>query len=93
MARSRKTYIVKVTPKAVDFIRRQRPRIQRQIRDKIDSLEKDPCRKGIQIKGAKGIFRIRSGNYRIAYIVEESRVLVLVIRIGHRKDFYRFFDR
>jgi len=93
VARSRKTYIVKITPKAVDFISHQTPRIRRQIRDKIDSLEKDPCRKGIQIKGAKGIFRIRSGNYRIAYIVEKGHVLVLVIRIGHRKDFYRFFGR
>jgi len=43
-----------------------------------------------QLKGPafKGIRRHRVGNYRIIYRVEHEQLIILVIRIGHRKDIY-----
>jgi mRNA interferase RelE/StbE len=35
------------------------------------------------------LYRIRSGNYRIVYQVEDEILLVLVVKIGDRKDVYR----
>jgi len=65
------------------------PNIQRQIARKIDSLANDPFPSGfVPIQGMAGLYRIKSGEYRIAYKVEGKKLIVLVIRVGHRKDFY-----
>ena len=43
----------------------------------------------VYLKGQwKGLLRIRSGKYRIVYRVEDDMLLVVVIRIGDRKDVY-----
>ena len=86
-------YTVVVAENAADFIKKQTKRIQRQIMRKILSLAKKPRSKGIPIKGSDNVFRIRSGDYRIAYIIKDKRVFVLVVRIEHRKDFYNYFDK
>ena len=45
----------------------------------------DGCRK---LKGEENTYRIRQGNYRIIYEVIDKRLLILVLKIGHRKDIY-----
>jgi len=94
MAKSGKIYKIKIADTAADFIRKQAKKNQRQIMNKISSfLAQDPYSKGNPIKSKPEFFKIRSGNFRIAYTVKERRVLVLVVRVGHRKDFYRYFER
>jgi mRNA interferase RelE/StbE len=93
MAGSGKIYKVRIAQVAADFIREQSAKIQRQILDKISFLAKDPYNRGERIKGANDMFKIRSGDYRIAYKVEKGQLLILVVRVGHRRDFYRFFDK
>lgn len=44
------------------------------------------CRK---LSGEEGTYRIRQGNYRIIYEVEGKNLLILILKIGHRKDIYR----
>ncbi len=36
-----------------------------------------------------GTYRVRTGDYRIVYEVHDDRLVVLVIRIGHRREVYR----
>jgi len=93
MAESGKIYKIKIADSAADFIRKQTKKNQRQIMNKISSLAHDPCGKGDRIKSKPEFFKIRSGVFRIAYMVKERQVVVLVLRIGHRKDFYRYFER
>jgi mRNA interferase RelE/StbE len=93
MAKSGKIYKIKIADTAADFIRKQTKKNQRQIMNKISSLAQDPCSKGNPIKSKPEFFKIRSGNFRIAYTVKERQVFVLVVRVGHRKDFYRYFER
>jgi mRNA interferase RelE/StbE len=93
MAMSGKIYKVRIAQAAADFIREQSRKIQRQILDKIALLTKDPYGRGERIKSTPDMFKIRSGGYRIAYKVEEGRLLILVVRVGHRQDFYRYFDK
>lgn len=45
----------------------------------------DGCRK---LKGEENTYRIRQGNYRIIYEVINKRLLILVLKVGHRKDIY-----
>jgi mRNA interferase RelE/StbE len=93
MTKSRKIYKIKIADTAADVIRKQTKKNQRQIMNKISSLAQDPCGKGNRIKSKPEFFNIRSGHLRIAYTVKERQVIVLVLRIGHRKDFYRYFER
>jgi mRNA interferase RelE/StbE len=55
----------------------------------LQSLENNPrpigCKK---LKGFKNLWRVRIGNYRIIYSVEDIILLVDVREIGHRKDIY-----
>lgn len=44
------------------------------------------CRK---LRGYDDVYRIRVGVFRIIYSVEDTRLLVLVLKIGHRRDVYR----
>lgn len=46
----------------------------------------DGCRK---LRGEEDVYRVRQGNYRIIYEVIDSRLIVLVLKIGHRKDIYK----
>lgn len=52
------------------------------------AVEPNPsgCRK---LSGYDDIFRIRVGVYRILYSVEKKRIVVVILKIGHRKDVYR----
>jgi mRNA interferase RelE/StbE len=44
------------------------------------------CRK---LAGEEGTYRIRQGNYRIIYEVGGKKLIVLILKVGHRKDIYR----
>jgi mRNA interferase RelE/StbE len=52
----------------------------------LSSLPRPPgCKK---LKGYKNSYRIRVGDYRIIYEIEDNVLRILVIAIGHRKDIY-----
>ena len=83
-------YKVKVDRKASKFIKGQTPKIQRQLFNKIKSLETNPRPDNREpIKGLEDHFRIRSGDYRIIYQVRDNELLVLVVRVNDRKDVYK----
>ncbi len=56
----------------------------------VERLEADPRPHGVKkLAGADRTYRIRIGDYRVVYEIEDEVLLVLVIRIAHRKDVYR----
>lgn len=42
---------------------------------------------------ARSLWRVKSGDYRVLYRIEEDRLLVLVVKVAHRKEAYRNLDR
>ncbi|MBK1645889.1 type II toxin-antitoxin system mRNA interferase toxin, RelE/StbE family [Thiocapsa imhoffii] len=56
----------------------------------VESLAANPrppgCRK---LVGTSGAYRIREGNYRVLYTIEEDRLIVEIIRVGHRSIVYK----
>ena len=42
-----------------------------------------------KLKGGGDFWRVRVGDYRIIYQIEDNKLLILVIRIAHRRDVYR----
>ncbi|MBI4603510.1 MAG: type II toxin-antitoxin system RelE/ParE family toxin [Planctomycetes bacterium] len=82
-------YTIDVRPKAARQLEALPPRIQRQVAARIDSLAVDPRPPGSKkLKGVEELYRLRSGDYRIIYQVQDKRLLVLVLRIADRKDVY-----
>ena len=60
------------------------------LRDAIDALAVEPRPHGCsKLSGARNIYRVRVGDHRIVYQIEDDRLLVLVIDIGHRREVYR----
>ena len=63
---------------------------RRKIRDRIDSLAEDlPDPVTTKMKGDNPFHKVRVGDYRIVYEIQESLLVILVLKIGHRKDVYR----
>ena len=84
------TYRVEIRPAAVKALAALAKADQRRIARKIDGLAKDPRPPGVEkLAGVDGLYRVRSGDYRIVYEIQDERVLVLVVRIGHRREVYR----
>lgn len=60
------------------------------ISKKIDSLaEKLPNPDITKMKGNNPFHKVRIGNYRIIYEIQDDALLILIVKIGHRKDIYR----
>jgi len=66
--------------------KRDRQRVVFQIR----ALAAEPRRVGCEkLAGIEGRFRIRQGNYRVVYFVDDTARTVEVIKVGHRREVYR----
>lgn len=87
-------------PYAVEFLRTaaeelaELPRkVQRQIVKRIEGLKDDAWPSGAkQLKGPERLYRLRVGDYRVIYLVEGERLVVLIVKIGDRKGVYEGLD-
>jgi mRNA interferase RelE/StbE len=62
----------------------------RRIKKKIDGLSENlPAPATTKMKGNNPFHRVRAGNYRIVYQILEDRLVILVVKVGHRKDVYK----
>ena len=83
-------YRVQLLPSAARQLKKLPRNVKRRIRDAIDSLISNPRPSGAKkLVGTDDQWRVRVGTYRIIYEIHDDRLLVLVIRIGHRKEVYR----
>ncbi len=63
---------------------------RRRIAAAIDGLADEPRPHGaVKLVGEAKLYRVRVGDYRIVYTVEDGRLIVLIVRVGHRKDIYQ----
>jgi len=69
---------------AVDS-KKDRQRIARVIR----SLAEDPRPTGCRKLSGKDKYRIRSGQYRIVYAIEDAIFVVTIVKVGHRREVYK----
>ena len=84
------TYEIEFTASAARSFRKLDDATQRRVALKIDALGTDPRPRGaVKLSGADNIFRLRFRDYRILYSIEDRKLIVLVVAIGHRRDVYR----
>ncbi len=83
-------YRVLIKPSAVKEIKaiprkKERQRIVR----RIEQLANNPRPTGSRKLSGYNRYRIRQGTYRIIYAIEDDKLIVYVVKVGHRKDVYR----
>ena len=57
--------------------------------NRIDLLKKDPRPTGCEKLSGQERYRVRQGNSRIVYSIQDDVLIVWVVKIGHRRDVYR----
>ena len=83
------TYEVRLAPAAVRQLRKLDPPGRRWVQAAIDLLAEDPRPPGArQLVGGAGEWRVRTGDFRIIYDIRDGELLVLVVKVGHRRDVY-----
>jgi len=84
------SYDVEITGAAERQLRKLDRSVKRRLLDAIWRLAEEPRPPGARkLTGPDDIFRIRVGRYRILYEVRDSRLIVMVLKVGHRRDVYR----
>ena len=83
-------YRIEFKRSAAKALKKTPKRYRKRIRDRIDSLSQNlPEPKITKMKGDNPFHRIRVGDYRIVYEIQGEILLILVLKIGHRKDIYK----
>ena len=82
-------YAVELLPSAAKALSRLDRSVQVRIARRIDRLAREPRADAVKLRGADDIWRVRVGDYRVLYRIEDARLVVLIIRIGHRRDVFR----
>lgn len=84
------TYGITLAPAAARQLRKFDPQARRRIQAALELLATDPRPPAAtRLVGGTGEWRVRTGDYRVVYEIEDDRLLVLILRVGHRRDVYR----
>ncbi len=83
-------YRVQIEPTVDRTVSKLTPRVRDRILRRIQELANDPRPPGcVKLAGVADTYRIRVGDYRIFYEVHDRMILVVVVRVGHRREVYR----
>ena len=83
-------YAIEFVPSARRELRKLPREVQLKLKERIDSLSSDPRPRGSKkLKGSDELWRVRVSDYRIVYEVRDKVLLVLVVRVAHRREVYR----
>jgi mRNA interferase RelE/StbE len=83
-------YRIEVTREALRALAKLDKPVRRHVQVAIDGLGENPRPSGvIALQGLRGAYRLRVGNYRVIYTIDDNRLVVLVVDLGHRREIYR----
>jgi len=83
-------YRIEFSSRAAREFRKLTPDIQRRLDPALQALAQNPRPPGCKkLSGEESVWRIRVGNYRVVYYIQDKQLLVLVLKIGDRKEIYR----
>lgn len=81
---------MEIAPRAAREIRKLPRHIQARVIDAATALQDDPRPHGAKLlAGARDLWRVRSGNYRVLYRIQDDALIVLVVRVADRREVYR----
>ena len=82
-------YRLLIKPSAAKEIEGLPRRDRQRVISRIKSLADDPRCKGCERLSGQERYRVRQGRYRIPYTINDAEVVVVVVKVAHRRDVYR----
>jgi len=83
-------YRIEIERSAERILRRLPRNILKRLRPAVNALATDPRPQGCKkLKGYENLYRVRVGDWRISYAIEDDRLIVTVIEIAPRGGAYR----
>ncbi|MBU6413986.1 MAG: type II toxin-antitoxin system RelE/ParE family toxin [Planctomycetes bacterium] len=87
------SYSIQFTSSAAKSLTKLPASAAQRISAVIDTLGAKPRPQGCKkLSGQDNLYRVRAGDYRIVYQIQDKQLVVLIVRIGHRRDIYRDMD-
>lgn len=82
-------YNLYIKPSAVKEIESCPKKDRLRIINRINALADDPRPQGSEKLSGYDKYRVRQGNYRIVYSIQDQKLIISVVKVGHRKEVYR----
>jgi mRNA interferase RelE/StbE len=83
-------YRVSFAPAALRQFRKLPVAVQRRLSPHIDALADNPRPPGVvKLSGISDIYRVPVGDYRVVYEIQDVVLIVLILKIGNRREVYR----
>jgi len=84
------TYRIALAPAAARQLAKLDPTARRRVQAAIELLSNEPRPAAAKkLVGGAGEWRVRTGDYRIVYQIDDGVLLILVVAVGHRREIYR----
>lgn len=81
---------IEITRTAENKLRALPRQDQERLAKAMIGLAEDPCPRGSRkLSGYDDVYRIRVGRYRVIYSLSHTKLIILILKIGHRSDVYR----
>jgi mRNA interferase RelE/StbE len=82
-------YDLRIKPSAVKELEDLQAKDRRRIVSRIQNLAEEPRPRGCEKLSGRDRYRLRQGDFRILFEVDDGAGTVTVVKIGHRRDVYR----
>ena len=83
-------YSIEFRPVVLKSLKRFPKKDLVRIKKKVEELGSNlPSQVQTKMKGNNPFHRVRTGDYRIIYEIHNDRVVILIVKVGHRKDVYK----
>ena len=83
-------YTILLAPPAERQLKAFTPSVQKRLVRRLKTLRENPRPQGVKkLAGEDNLYRIREGDYRIIYTIDDKELFVLLVKIGDRKEIYR----
>jgi mRNA interferase RelE/StbE len=83
-------YRIEFSPTAERQFKKLLKEVQARLKHRIDILAENPFPRGVKkLSAEEDLYRLRIGDYRIIYQVQGKALLILILKLWHRKNVYR----
>ncbi len=83
-------YTIEIENSALKELKKLDRKTRKRISNVIDSLRNNPRPESVRkLTGSDSLYRVRVGDYRVIYQIQDKKLVVLVVRIGSRGDIYK----
>lgn len=83
------SHSIEILPAAARQLRKLPPEGRRRIQAAIELLAETPRPPGAKKLTGRVEWRVRTGDYRVLYRIDDGRLVIVVVQAGHRREIYR----